>query len=288
MAFVVACGVHAGVWWGLGQSAPTSTSSLQQDQHAFQLVMLPAPQLLPELPTAQALEPQTLPPLIEPTAPEAPVHAPEPPQETALAEAEPELPQETAWAEAIPTAVIKSEPSILPTPQLSQEAPTAPPHPRVVPTPKRRPTPKQVAKPRTQPLQPAVRPPVEPKPTIQQPITAGTYSSPSVPKQPIQAQRTLKGQPAVKRYTPPQYGHNPLPPYPRKARKRGVQGTVLLTVEVLKNGAVKTITITQSSGSRLLDRAARRAVKRWHFTPAQRGDRVEAATVRVPIRFQLK
>jgi len=48
------------------------------------------------------------------------------------------------------------------------------------------------------------------------------------------------------------------------------------------------VRVHRSSGSELLDRAARSAVERWAFPPAQVGGRRVAAWVEVPVRFQLE
>lgn len=93
-------------------------------------------------------------------------------------------------------------------------------------------------------------------------------------------------------YIPPQtratYLNNPKPAYPAFARRRGIQGTVLLTVKVDISGLPEEVTVKQGSGYAILDRSALRTVKRWRFVPAQRGGVAVRATVDVPIRFQLR
>lgn len=92
-------------------------------------------------------------------------------------------------------------------------------------------------------------------------------------------------------YVPPRtdaaYLKNPKPVYPTFARRQGVQGVVLLTVEVDISGLPLKVTIKQGSGSLVLDQSAQRAVKQWRFAPAQRGGKPVRATVDVPIRFRL-
>ena len=84
------------------------------------------------------------------------------------------------------------------------------------------------------------------------------------------------------------YLNNPRPAYPPIARKLGLEGLVLLRVEVSAKGTPEKIVIAQSSGAPLLDEAAMRAVQGWTFVPARRGDTPIAHPVEVPIRFQLK
>ncbi|MBF0629121.1 MAG: energy transducer TonB, partial [Magnetococcales bacterium] len=84
------------------------------------------------------------------------------------------------------------------------------------------------------------------------------------------------------------YASNPKPLYPSFARRLGQEGTVLLTVEVTAAGGVARVTLQQGSGFDALDRAAIEAVSAWRFLPAQRQGQPVAATVSVPIRFQLQ
>jgi protein TonB len=56
--------------------------------------------------------------------------------------------------------------------------------------------------------------------------------------------------------TPFAYGTNPPPPYPSTARRRGWEGEVLLLVDVTAQGEVCNVTVSRSSGYRILDRAA--------------------------------
>jgi len=86
----------------------------------------------------------------------------------------------------------------------------------------------------------------------------------------------------------PLYKRNPPPRYPRVARKRGYQGTVVLSVLVDESGRVKNLWVFTSSGYRLLDNAAVKAVRKWAFEPGLKGDKRLAMWVNVPIRFQLK
>ena len=86
----------------------------------------------------------------------------------------------------------------------------------------------------------------------------------------------------------PLYRRNPVPEYPLIARKRGYQGTVVLEVLVDREGKVKDLTLSASSGYSVLDQAALTSVKAWLFDPGTRGgDKVEM-WVKVPVRFQLE
>lgn len=80
---------------------------------------------------------------------------------------------------------------------------------------------------------------------------------------------------------------NPLPRYPSAARRRGIEGTVLLEVLVSPQGQAEQVEILRSSGSSLLDEAAREAILRWRFTPARRGAVAVPGRITVPITFRL-
>lgn len=80
---------------------------------------------------------------------------------------------------------------------------------------------------------------------------------------------------------------NPPPGYPRVARRRGWEGRVVLAVTVSAEGDVAALSVAESSGHALLDRAAKRAVRDWHFRPAERLGEPVRDRIRVPITFRL-
>jgi protein TonB len=86
----------------------------------------------------------------------------------------------------------------------------------------------------------------------------------------------------------PIYRENRPPPYPSLARRRGYEGTVLLEVLVTEEGRVGELSVARSSGYKMLDRAALRAVRDWRFEPGTRGGRPMAMAVRIPVRFRLE
>lgn len=77
------------------------------------------------------------------------------------------------------------------------------------------------------------------------------------------------------------------PHFPPQLRASGVEGTVILRVEIGVSGRVSGVTVKESSGHVELDRSAIAAVSKWRFTPAQRGGRPVAIRVTVPIVFRL-
>jgi protein TonB len=79
-------------------------------------------------------------------------------------------------------------------------------------------------------------------------------------------------------------GDRPTPHYPPMARQMGIQGTVVLLFTVDDVGAITSISIKQSSGSPLLDRAAEQEVKQKWIQPPKNGGHV----FQVPIAYKLQ
>ena len=77
------------------------------------------------------------------------------------------------------------------------------------------------------------------------------------------------------------------PVYPKIARQRGWQGTVVLKAVVEQNGICKQVVVEKSSGYSVLDEAALKAVKEWEFDPPQFGGEPYAVLARVPVQFVL-
>jgi protein TonB len=86
----------------------------------------------------------------------------------------------------------------------------------------------------------------------------------------------------------PRYRSNPLPEYPRIARRKHWEGVVWLLVDVSGDGDVEGLEIEKTCGHKVLDRAAERTVKRWQFSPATRGGLPVSSQVRIPVRFRLE
>ncbi len=80
---------------------------------------------------------------------------------------------------------------------------------------------------------------------------------------------------------------NAAPRYPYLARRRGQEGRVVVRVQVSAAGDAAAVSIRRSSGYRLLDEAAVKAVKTWRFAPAKRGGFSVAGSVDVPVSFKL-
>jgi protein TonB len=128
----------------------------------------------------------------------------------------------------------------------------------------------------------------------------------TVPQLPVETPRAetsprrdvAKGAPAADgaapepKTTPPifnaAYLGNADPTYPLSSRRRGEHGTVLLKVQVTRQGAAGSVSVERTSGFEALDRAALEAVRAWRFAPARQGTQPVEAWVLVPVVFKLE
>ena len=129
--------------------------------------------------------------------------------------------------------------------------------------------------------------PVKERPAENQPPAESAPPSPRADIENESGQATPAAARVIRQATP-LYQINPPPQYPRQARRRGLEGVVLLDVLIEISGRVANLRLFSSSGHPLLDRAALKAVRRWRFTPGTIGGREQEMWVTVPIRFQLK
>ena len=147
-------------------------------------------------------------------------------------------------------------------------------------------------------LKPAPKPVAKPEPLPESTVKPQTEKKIIQPRAQMDDVSTIdtdeiQDAPAIAQqsYVPPRsdvsYLSNPKPFYPRVARRRGMQGMVILEVEVNVEGIPQKIEIEVSSGFKLLDVAALESVREWHFIPAQRNGMAVVASVDVPVRFVL-
>ena len=75
------------------------------------------------------------------------------------------------------------------------------------------------------------------------------------------------------------------PKYPKKARKKHIQGVVVLSAKITKDGDIADLSVI--SGDPLLARAATDAVKQWKYRPyLRRGKPVDVET-HIEVNFTL-
>lgn len=75
--------------------------------------------------------------------------------------------------------------------------------------------------------------------------------------------------------------------YPVQARDAGIEGVVMLHVEVDISGRTTDIRAVGESAHPLLRQAAIDSVRRWRFAPATRDGEAISSILSIPIRFEL-
>lgn len=182
------------------------------------------------------------------------------------------------------------EAALLPPPA---PTPTPPPVSRPRPLPMAPPPPKKTATPRPEPFPPAPRatPAAPPEPAPVPIVATPPAPEPASPAPPVPAPAPAPPAPPPVVEAPrfnAAYLNNPPPDYPAVARRRGLEGRVVVRAEVLADGRCARVELKQGSGHALLDEAALEAVRKWRFIPARQGDMAVNAWVDVPIAFKLK
>jgi periplasmic protein TonB len=175
----------------------------------------------------------------------------------------------------LPRLLRAPKPIETPLPQTAKTVPEPPP-----PAPTISPAPPAGELPSAQPAAPAL---TESAPAVR---FAGPPSG--APPAAAASGRDVASASAVTQYARPQGGYQVRPSYPASARRLGVQGTTLLKVHVLIDGAVGEVVVQESAGHVDLDQAAADAVRRWRFDPARRGNEPVAMWVLLPVEFRLR
>lgn len=167
----------------------------------------------------------------------------------------------------------------------------AQPKPETKPERSPKPIPKPVVQPRPAPRSVQPEPAPVPSPAMVepmlQPAVEETADEPATAVPEENATASDEEHAAVQ-VSVPLYDLNPPPVYPRVARRRNYQGTVLLDVRVTGDGIAAEVKLARSSGYSVLDQSALRAVQGWRFEPARRGPHPIETWVQVPVKFELK
>ncbi len=90
----------------------------------------------------------------------------------------------------------------------------------------------------------------------------------------------------VRGITPPRVTFNPDPEFSQEARKKGIQGTVVLTMVVTSEGNTDQIRVTKGIGHGL-DEKAVEAVSKWKFQPATKDGKPVSVEIAVEVDFHL-
>lgn len=176
--------------------------------------------------------------------------------------------------------------------QAPVEKPLAPEPEKAKPQPKPAAPEKPLPRPQVQPRPIAGK--IRPKPAspMETPLSGAPAKEPVPDETAVTSAKestaaAKEGQVAIQ-VSVPRYDVNPPPKYPRAARRRNYQGTVLLEVRVTVDGRAAEVKVARSSGHALLDESALAAVRGWLFTPARRGALPIETWVAVPVRFELR
>lgn len=76
-------------------------------------------------------------------------------------------------------------------------------------------------------------------------------------------------------------------PYPRDLAEQGVEGAVVLLVDVSKAGAIGSVRVAKSCGNATLDRLAQEYLKRFRFAAAEVNGEAVDSVLRYTYRFEL-
>ncbi|MGM0499817.1 MAG: energy transducer TonB, partial [Bacillota bacterium] len=77
------------------------------------------------------------------------------------------------------------------------------------------------------------------------------------------------------------------PGYPSNLRKRNIEGQVIVTLRIDKEGKIHDLKINESSGYQSFDQAALKAVSKWEFKAAEKDNKKVEVIVNLPIKFKL-
>ena len=145
----------------------------------------------------------------------------------------------------------------------------------ILPKPIQQPVPQAAPLPDQVPVeQPPEPPPLEPNPTEEAPE-----------KTAIEQDASLTEEKGVLAEAQPFKAISPI--YPRISRRRGEEGTISLSIEVLKSGKAGAISVIKTSGYKRLDEAAINAAQKTRFVPATQFGKKINSTMRLSYAFRL-
>jgi protein TonB len=81
--------------------------------------------------------------------------------------------------------------------------------------------------------------------------------------------------------------HNPSPEYPEMAVFLGYQGDAIIRIKVSAQGLSEGVEILRSSGHKILDESAVKALRHWRFTPSKHGNTPMSDSVIITVSYVL-
>ena len=199
-----------------------------------------------------------------------------------------------------------------PAPQPTEPVAAKPPPPAPVEAPKKVVKEETAVKKLVKKKQPEPKPEVKkvtkpaPKKTVEKKVEQKVVKKPTPVKKPIendkpkaieevaktaaptpeQAASGVNSEPQL--VTKPTFATRPSPvKYPRIAKRRGIEGQVLVEIWIDESGKQVKQNLLKSSGTEILDDAALEAIKRWRFSSHIVDGQAIAHRVQVPVRFKL-
>ena len=285
-AFALSVGAHlvlaAAIFWlmpGAPAAPPLTTVEMVFAKVESDVIVEAQGRPMPEQ-VAETKVAEAPPPVVEPPVPEPPSPVAEVPPEPEPPPPEPEpIPEIVKAPEPPPEVTVEKppEPKIEPRPR--------PPRPKPVKLTEPRPVPVVAAPPTEMVLEDATPPKID---AGQLTKTSEIAAAPMVSenKMPQEAAApVINTAPAISAL---KFRNNAKPSYPARAMDMNIEGTVLLEVWIDVDGNPTDVIVIESSGSPLLDEAARRGAMRWTFWPHTVDGRPSAGRAHVPVPFKLK
>ena len=81
--------------------------------------------------------------------------------------------------------------------------------------------------------------------------------------------------------------HNPSPEYPEMAIFLGYQGDAIIRIKVSAQGLSEGVEVLRSSGHKILDESAAKALRHWRFTPTKHGNTPMSDSVIITVSYVL-
>lgn len=102
------------------------------------------------------------------------------------------------------------------------------------------------------------------------------------------AVESVPAPPLIAAQLDPRYAGSFQPDYPAYEQRNAVEGVVKVRVRVGTDGRVKAVELVSATSPGFFAETRRRALAKWRFVPAKRGDATEESWVLMTVRFKLE
>jgi len=147
------------------------------------------------------------------------------------------------------------------------------------------------------PISPELEAPSEAPPPARAPLAAPQLAPSALPGLAVRPRATRRGVDLPVKDTLPEAvepdttavpRRRPSPTYPAEARRRGIEGYVVVRMRVGADGRVTDVVVVDADPPGVFDESARRAANSYLFSPARSGGRSVATTLEQRIVFRLR